>query len=365
MSLPTSVTPFDLTKTFALDQGGKDQPLDRDKLVKMAQEFEGMLLLQMVRQMRQSMLMDEEEDTGLGNTTMTDTFDVELANYLAKQGGGIGLSKAIEKQIESAEKGKADAASLKGADGQMKLLEAPSKAISLEPPTPLPLSPGRGVYISTASPSDATVTRHASARASEAMPSSAAAGEGMGAARGSVSASEASASEAAAGEGHASALQREIPPFLGEGGQGGEGLTLPLDSSTSSAFGWRSDPFRGRRKFHNGVDLRAAYGTEVPTAAPGKVTFAGERGGYGLLVVVEHPNGIETRYAHLSSADVQPGDSVAAGQTIGRVGSTGRSTAPHLHFEVLLDGKRVNPEQIASARNAGSILPQTGSSLAP
>ena len=65
----------------------------------MAQEFEGMLLLQMVRQMRQSMLMDEEEDTGLGNTTMTDTFDVEFANYLAKQ-GGIGLSKSIEQQIE-------------------------------------------------------------------------------------------------------------------------------------------------------------------------------------------------------------------------------------------------------------------------
>jgi murein DD-endopeptidase MepM/ murein hydrolase activator NlpD len=152
---------------------------------------------------------------------------------------------------------------------------------------------------------------------------------------------------------------------LGEGGQGGEGLTLPLDSATSSAFGWRNDPFRGRRKFHNGVDLRAAYGTEVPTAAPGKVTFAGERGAYGLMVVVEHPNGVETRYAHLSSTAVQPGDSVAAGQTIGRVGSTGRSTGPHLHFEVLLDGKRVNPEQIASARSAASILPQAGSTLAP
>jgi murein DD-endopeptidase MepM/ murein hydrolase activator NlpD len=169
-------------------------------------------------------------------------------------------------------------------------------------------------------------------------------------------------------QGHANALRNELPPFLGEGGQGGEGLaefSMPLDSDTSSAFGWRNDPFRGRRKFHNGVDLRAAYGTEVPTAAPGKVTFAGERGAYGLLVVVEHPNGIETRYAHLSSTAVQPGDSVAAGQTIGRVGSTGRSTGPHLHFEVLLDGKRVNPEQIASARSAASFLPQTGPTLAP
>jgi murein DD-endopeptidase MepM/ murein hydrolase activator NlpD len=140
---------------------------------------------------------------------------------------------------------------------------------------------------------------------------------------------------------------------------------MPLDSDASSAFGWRNDPFRGRRKFHNGVDLRAAYGTEVPTAAPGKVTFAGERGGYGLLVVVEHASGVETRYAHLSSTAVQPGDSVAAGQTIGRVGSSGRSTGPHLHFEVLLDGKRVNPEQIASSRSAASIPPPNGPTLAP
>jgi murein DD-endopeptidase MepM/ murein hydrolase activator NlpD len=300
MDVPTSVTPFDLTRTFTLDQAGKDQPIDRDKLVKMAQEFEGMLLLQMVRQMRQSMLMDEEEDTGLGNTTMTDTFDVEFANYLAKQ-GGIGLSKSIEQQIEKANKGKEDAAALKGVDAQPKPLDTSTpKAYDLH------------------------------AQPSFAVPSFATPRQTV-----------------------------EAPP------EEDQALTMPLDSDASSAFGWRNDPFRGRRKFHNGVDLRAAYGTEVPTAAPGKVTFAGERGAYGLMVVVEHSNGVETRYAHLSSTAVQPGDSVAAGQTIGRVGSTGRSTGPHLHFEVLLDGKRVNPEQIASARSLASTLPQAGSTLAP
>jgi murein DD-endopeptidase MepM/ murein hydrolase activator NlpD len=300
MDVPTSVTPFDLTRTFTLDQAGKDQPIDRDKLVKMAQEFEGMLLLQMVRQMRQSMLMDEEEDTGLGNTTMTDTFDVEFANYLAKQ-GGIGLSKSIEQQIETANKGKEDAAALKGVEAQPKPLDTSTpKAYDLH------------------------------AQPSFAVPSFATPRQTV-----------------------------EAPP------EEDQALTMPLDSDASSAFGWRNDPFRGRRKFHNGVDLRAAYGTEVPTAAPGKVTFAGERGAYGLMVVVEHPNGVETRYAHLSSTAVQPGDSVAAGQTIGRVGSTGRSTGPHLHFEVLLDGKRVNPEQIASARETAAILPETGSTLAP
>jgi murein DD-endopeptidase MepM/ murein hydrolase activator NlpD len=319
MSVPTSITPFDLQRTFTLEQAGKDQPVDRDKLVKMAQEFEGMLLLQMVRQMRQSMLMDEEEDTGLGSATMTDTFDVELANYLAKQ-GGIGLSKAIEQQMEKSNKGRDAAAALKGADAgagarpEPKPLEAAPKSLGLEPPSPLPLSPGRGASISAAWPSQANVGVHGSADEVTAAPAA-------------------------------------------QGGEGLAALSMPLDSDTSSAFGWRADPFRGRRKFHNGVDLRAAYGTEVPTAAPGKVTFAGERGAYGLLVVVEHPNGVETRYAHLSSTAVQPGDSVAAGQTIGRVGSTGRSTGPHLHFEVLLDGKRVNPEQIASARQDTSLAP--------
>ncbi len=110
----------------------------------MAREFEGMLLLQMVRQMRQSMLMDEEEDTGLGNTTMTDTFDVEFANYLAKQ-GGIGLAKTIEQQMEKPDKGKADAAALKGVDAAAEaarsVAEGDRPRASLTP-TPLPKERG-------------------------------------------------------------------------------------------------------------------------------------------------------------------------------------------------------------------------------
>jgi murein DD-endopeptidase MepM/ murein hydrolase activator NlpD len=329
MSVPTSVTSFDLSRTFTLD-AGKDQPVDREKLVKMAQEFEGMLLLQMVRQMRQAMLMDEEEDSGLGNTTMTDTFDVEFANYLAKQ-GGIGLSKAIEQQIEKGHAAKEASTTLKDAEVEPKPLGAPAaKAYELNATPSLPLTrPAAGEV----PPSPQT-----------ALP------DGRGA---YISPNAAPA--AAARDMRAAHVEAE----------GQTDLTLPLDASTTSAFGWRADPLRGRRKFHNGVDLRAAYGTEVPTAAPGKVTFAGERGAYGLLVVVEHPNGLETRYAHLSATAVQPGDSVAAGQTIGRVGSSGRSTGPHLHFEVLLDGKRVNPEQIASARQTAAVLPSGVQTLAP
>jgi murein DD-endopeptidase MepM/ murein hydrolase activator NlpD len=132
-------------------------------------------------------------------------------------------------------------------------------------------------------------------------------------------------------------------------------LSLPLESVTTSAFGWRRDPLNGRAKFHHGVDLRAAYGDTVPAAAGGTVVFAGERGGYGNLVIVRHEGGVETRYAHLSSIDVAAGASVDAGTPLGRAGSTGRSTAPHLHFEVLVNGERVDPERVAARLGRGPL----------
>lgn len=111
----------------------------------------------------------------------------------------------------------------------------------------------------------------------------------------------------------------------------------------SSAFGWRRDPLTGQGRFHKGVDVKAAYGQAVPSVAGGTVVSAGSQGGYGLTVVVEHDSGIRTRYAHLSELAVRQGDVVARGQDLGRVGSTGRSTGPHLHFEVLEEGRPVNP----------------------
>ena len=93
--------------------------------------------------------------------------------------------------------------------------------------------------------------------------------------------------------------------------------------------------------------MKAAYGEPVPSVGDGEVVFAGAQGGYGLTVVVEHESGIRTRYAHLSELAVRPGDAVLRGQDVGKVGSTGRSTGPHLHFEVLEHGRPVDPEQAA------------------
>jgi murein DD-endopeptidase MepM/ murein hydrolase activator NlpD len=112
----------------------------------------------------------------------------------------------------------------------------------------------------------------------------------------------------------------------------------------TSGFGWRRDPFTGETRFHRGVDLRATYGEDIAATAAGRVAFAGPQGSYGNTVVVEHANGTRTRYAHLSVALVQEGDTVEPGQVVGRAGSSGRATAPHLHLEVTDRlGRPLNP----------------------
>jgi murein DD-endopeptidase MepM/ murein hydrolase activator NlpD len=125
-------------------------------------------------------------------------------------------------------------------------------------------------------------------------------------------------------------------------------VPLPAGQTVTSAFGWRPDPFTGEGRFHKGVDVRAAYGQQIPAVANGKVVSAGAAGGYGLSVVIEHGSGIRTRYAHLSEVSVKAGDVVERGQDIGRVGQSGRSTGPHLHFEVLAGGRPVDPVQAAA-----------------
>jgi murein DD-endopeptidase MepM/ murein hydrolase activator NlpD len=116
------------------------------------------------------------------------------------------------------------------------------------------------------------------------------------------------------------------------------------ESSQTSSFGVRADPFNGRPTFHAGLDFRGRYGEPIYAAAAGRVSFVGERAGYGRLVEIDHGDGIASRYGHLSGADVTQGEQVARGQRIARMGSTGRSTGTHVHFEVRLHGTAVNPQ---------------------
>lgn len=115
----------------------------------------------------------------------------------------------------------------------------------------------------------------------------------------------------------------------------GEGVTSP--------YGMRKDPFDGVDRFHAGVDLAGDAGAPIHVAGPGTVTFAGRSSGYGNLVVVDHGDGTETRYAHCDALLVAAGDGVSDGQPIATVGSTGRSTGAHLHFEVRRGGEPVDP----------------------
>ena len=131
----------------------------------------------------------------------------------------------------------------------------------------------------------------------------------------------------------------------------GANIGLPCDIiKTSSNFGYRRDPFNGRRAFHAGVDITPGYGSDVYSAIDGTVTYAGWMGGYGKLVVVTDKNGVSTRYGHLSKINVRKGTEVKKGQKLGDVGSTGRSTGAHLHFEVRQDDKPLNPVKFLNGK---------------
>src|SRR5262249_20792553 len=128
----------------------------------------------------------------------------------------------------------------------------------------------------------------------------------------------------------------------------------------SSLFGMRIDPFTGDLSMHSGMDFAGTEGEGVDAVAAGVVTWAGERSGYGNMVEIDHGNGYATRYGHNESILVHVGQVVKKGEEIALMGSTGRSTGPHVHFEVLYNGVAVNPDRFVKASGAQvAVLPQS------
>ena len=127
------------------------------------------------------------------------------------------------------------------------------------------------------------------------------------------------------------------------GGEGSAAMRMPVQGHLTSGFGERFHPILGYERFHAGVDLGAAAGTPIVAAADGRVVSAGWAGGYGRAVAILHGGGIETKYGHMSRIAAYAGESVRRGDVIGYVGSSGLSTGPHLHFEVMKNGRPVNP----------------------
>ena len=127
--------------------------------------------------------------------------------------------------------------------------------------------------------------------------------------------------------------------------KGGRSYRWPVMGRINSPFGWRRHPVTRRRDFHTGIDIKASRGMVIRAARDGRVAYSGWMGGYGKVVVVEHTGGQSTLYAHCSSLLVPQGTRISQGQNIARVGTTGRSTGPHLHFEVRRGNSPVNPLQ--------------------
>jgi len=235
-------------KLRQLAEATGDRVVDKDAVRRLAEEFEALLMTQMIREMRQSMLTDEDTE-GFGADALMDTGVVELGRALSA-GGGFGLAEALLEVFE-------------------RQIVTPS--------------------------SDAQVSAHPTTAVT--------------------------------------------PPTIADLSR-----ESVVPAPVNSTFGWRMDPISGRPRFHSGIDIAAAYGSSVESAGAGRVVFAGLQGGYGETIVIDHGTGRQTRYAHLSERLVTPGDEVQAGQLIGRAGQSGRSTGPHLHFEVLVNGRPVDPQ---------------------
>lgn len=136
--------------------------------------------------------------------------------------------------------------------------------------------------------------------------------------------------------------------------------TQPVERTESSGFGWRDDPIRHTRSFHAGTDFRGQPGTPVMAAGDGVVRFCGRLGGYGNVIDIDHGGGIVTRYAHLRRITTKKAAAVSAGEVIGQVGSTGRTTGPHLHFEVRIDGAPVSPIEAMAVAQMQREIPIAG-----
>jgi murein DD-endopeptidase MepM/ murein hydrolase activator NlpD len=301
---------------------------ERRKLREVAQEFESLLILQMVRQMRRTFLEEPGDSEGFGAETMTETLDVELARTLARQ-GGLGLASIVERGMEGLVHPGAGAgqnASVDRSAMPVDRLAVPARPAGSRKSVPGPSE----VSLPEPAPADASGSVRVQDEVAGAWPTP-----------GAPVPARTSGSVAPA------VAMSPLPDSSPD-------LSLPFEEPPTSSFGWRSDPLHGLRRFHAGLDFRAAYGREVPAAAPGRVVSAGPEGGYGLSVVVQHAGGVQTRYAHLSSISVGVGQELARAQVIGRVGRSGRATGPHLHFEVVLDGQRIDPVRVA-ARVPGGL----------
>jgi murein DD-endopeptidase MepM/ murein hydrolase activator NlpD len=334
-----------------------------------AAQFEALLLTQLTASLNPKDEGEEEDglfgNSGGGMGLSRQMYSEQLAKTMS-QSGGIGIADMIMAQVT---KGKAQP--LKN-----RLSHVTERALSAAPDiknetvrtSTASTSPGSNkvkdlypdaIIISEASPSDALTTRSttsASSVSSPLLPNDSRSATPVGlpawASRSAIGATRprrvhAMDSNATVLNGTPAIMTPRLAaatsvknPMVGSAYVS---FHAPVNGEIRSPFGMRRDPINGRMRFHQGIDIAAKRGTPIEAAAAGTVVFAGRNKGYGKMVMIEHADGRRTLYGHAQSLFVKAGDTVAAGQTIAAVGSTGHSTGPHLHFEVRQNNRSVNP----------------------
>ena len=297
---------------------------ERAAMRKVAAEFESMMLAQMTKSMNPSR---DDEDADMFRSDANDMYRTMYSEQLARtlsEGGGVGLADTILAQIEGRRASlKTNAAEPKGVErvfAAARDLRGESNVANAQPAAASAASSNKSV-------NEAFVV----STAAEAEDNS------------WVKVREVHSSEAV----DPSRLTRPRRVFATPDAHAPHAepvaLQMPLQGRISSGFGLRRHPVHGKHSDHKGIDIAATRGTPIGAAAGGTVIFSGKQGAYGNTIVIRHADGRTTRYAHADRLMVERGDTVDAGQTIATVGSTGRSTGPHLHFEVTENDRRTNP----------------------
>jgi len=346
---------IDALSTTGLLKGGEPTSAEtRAEIKRVAQEFEAMLMTQMLREMRRAMI-DESESDGFGSNGLTETADVEFGRALSLQ-GGFGLAEQLLRSFESQIMGTDAAESPDAKSVKKAVLSAAGAAFKAAVSGVAGGSRGDVASLSGAVGSvDSVGSDVISAMA-------AAAGNGTnGRDLDAASIGETLMSSRAISPELASRVRSvatTVKAELEAAEERGDTAEMTMenllrkvsDARISSPFGHRHDPFTGAVKFHKGIDVAMAYGGDVKAAAAGVVSFAGVQGGYGNTVVIDHGDGRQTRYAHLSELRVKAGDAVDESQVVAKSGNSGRSTGAHLHFEALVDGQPVDPSGVRTSR---------------
>ncbi|WP_052813346.1 peptidoglycan DD-metalloendopeptidase family protein [Desulfonatronum thioautotrophicum] len=333
-------------------ESGTSDVGQESRLREASQDFEALFLHQLIKQMRAT-VPHHDPLRGKGEEFWQSHFDMEMASVLA-QSGGMGLGDMIFEQLRQSQV-QATRHSEPGSKPMPLTILAPTPAPSptaadalknesQTSPTALHLAASQGPYSASGTlghlltGSADAVSIPGTTSTMNLVRSLARSIEERG---GVVSEHPGSVNGPSATE-----STNISPPILPP-------MHWPLEGRISSGFGWRPDPFTGEQTWHAGVDMVAPEGTPIGAAWDGRVVFVGQRGGYGNMVVLEHAGGWRSYYAHNNKNTVKVGDKVEAGQKIATVGSTGRSTGPHLHFEIRQGTTAWNPKQIRDRLEAG------------